>query len=292
MPFAPFACTVDSVEDLTPNMRRIRFVGEDLHLVGMERPWLDQRIKVIVPLNLQQPQLPDLDPENWWASWRATDARAIAACRTYTVRRWDRDFIDIDFAMHEGQLGPVARWAQQASTGQRIILILPTGGERRGIEYAPANAKRIILVGDETALPAIASILESTEHPDVHAFIEIPTPEDRQEFTSTASIQWCPRGERPHGVGLIEAVVRHFNVDVQLVTDTASPTSTTSKDTGLPWGTPELSSDEEAPELYVWIAGESGMVTSLRRYLTKDIGIPRNAIAFMGYWKLGVAIQS
>ncbi len=46
------------------------------------------------------------------------------------------------------------------------------------------------------------------------------------------------------------------------------------------------------PGVYAWIAGESAMVTSLRRYLVKELGMDRSQVAFMGYWRRGVAMRS
>ncbi len=69
------------------------------------------------------------------------------------------------------------------------------------------------------------------------------------------------------------------------------------------WETPTYSSSGEdvgsghAPvghdleDLYAWIAGESGLVTGLRRVLVKDLGVDRRQVAFMGYWRRGVAMR-
>ncbi|UMG94793.1 SIP domain-containing protein [Nocardioides sp. TF02-7] len=46
------------------------------------------------------------------------------------------------------------------------------------------------------------------------------------------------------------------------------------------------------PGLYAWIAGESKVVTGLRRRLVKELGIDRGQVAFMGYWREGVAMRS
>ena len=69
------------------------------------------------------------------------------------------------------------------------------------------------------------------------------------------------------------------------------------------WETPTYSSSGEAledasaqatphPGLYAWIAGESGMVTGLRRQLVRGLGIDRRQVAFMGYWRRGVSMRS
>ena len=66
------------------------------------------------------------------------------------------------------------------------------------------------------------------------------------------------------------------------------------------WETPtysssgeSLSASTEDPrlDLYAWIAGEAGLVTGLRRFLVNEIGLHRHQVAFMGYWKRGVAMR-
>ena len=66
------------------------------------------------------------------------------------------------------------------------------------------------------------------------------------------------------------------------------------------WETPTYSSSgEDVPggpgphdDLYAWIAGESKVVTGLRRHLVRGLGIDRRQVAFMGYWRQGVAMRS
>jgi NADPH-dependent ferric siderophore reductase len=66
------------------------------------------------------------------------------------------------------------------------------------------------------------------------------------------------------------------------------------------WETPTYSSSGEplstggagVPGLYAWIAGESKVVTGLRRTLVADLGLDRRQVAFMGYWRRGVAMSS
>ena len=66
------------------------------------------------------------------------------------------------------------------------------------------------------------------------------------------------------------------------------------------WETPTYSSSgEEVPAdatvvggTYAWIAGESKVVTGLRRHLVNELGFDRRQVAFMGYWRRGVAMKS
>jgi NADPH-dependent ferric siderophore reductase len=44
-----------------------------------------------------------------------------------------------------------------------------------------------------------------------------------------------------------------------------------------------------AAGVYAWLAGESRVITGLRRHLVRDLGIDRTGVAFMGYWKRGRA---
>jgi NADPH-dependent ferric siderophore reductase len=55
-------------------------------------------------------------------------------------------------------------------------------------------------------------------------------------------------------------------------------------DTETLWDLPEAAGSAGA---YVWIAAEAGVVKSLRRVLRKDLGLPKECGAFMGYWRHG-----
>src|SRR5690606_34222938 len=74
--------------------------------------------------------------------------------RTYTPRSWDADVgeLTIDFAMHP-QPGPAARWAAEARPGDVCAIAGPGGG----YDIDPA-ADPLVVIGDETAVPAIAMI--------------------------------------------------------------------------------------------------------------------------------------
>jgi NADPH-dependent ferric siderophore reductase len=40
-------------------------------------------------------------------------------------------------------------------------------------------------------------------------------------------------------------------------------------------------------DFYAWLAGESSVIKTLRRFLVSETGIDRKRVAFMGYWRLG-----
>ena len=84
--------------------------------------------------------------------------------RTYTVRRIDRDgtALDVDLVAH-GTTSPSARWLAQVRPGDPLTVLGPdemSAGRLGGIEWRPGAASSILIAGDETALPAIAGIVE------------------------------------------------------------------------------------------------------------------------------------
>ncbi|MFI1101403.1 siderophore-interacting protein [Streptomyces melanogenes] len=173
--------------------------------------------------------------------------------RTYTVRAWDaeRDELTIDFVVHgdEGLAGP---WAARAQVGDVIRLSGPGGG------YAPDPAADWhLLVGDESALPAIAAALEQLpEGAVVHAFVEVPGPEEEQKILAPDGVEvtWLHRGDAPVGDALITAV----------------------RELAFPEG-----------DVHAFVHGEAAFVKELRRHLRLDREIPRDRLSISGYWRLG-----
>ncbi|MEU2463243.1 siderophore-interacting protein [[Kitasatospora] papulosa] len=173
--------------------------------------------------------------------------------RTYTVRSWDpasRE-LAIDFVVHgdEGLAGP---WAARAQPGDQVTFLGPGGG------YAPqASAGWHLLVGDESALPAIAASLEQMpQGARVHAFVEVPDASEEQKLVAPdgVSVTWLHRGDRPVGEALVAAV------------------------TGLEF--PE-------GEVQAFVHGEAGFVKEIRRHLRLDRGVPLRQLSISGYWRLG-----
>lgn len=297
---------VRAVERVSPYFVRVTFGGDDLFEFGTPGDVFDARVKLIFPP--ASGLLPDLDRsgDDWWQSFLAVPEGERGSMRTYSVRQLRvteaGTEVDIDFVLHlePGLSGPASRWASTAAVGQELYLIGPRRGVREhgGAEYAPGTAASVVLAGDETAAPAIARILEDAPR-DLRgvAFIEVPSPPDilRIDAPSGVEVRWLPReaGEL-HGLQLIPAVLEYLGdedaADEIRVKDIEGE--------ALLWETPEYSSlGEEIPgadavaERYFWIAGESGVVTTLRRHLVKDLGVDRGQVAFMGYWRRGVAMR-
>lgn len=225
--------------------------------------------------------------------------------RTYTVREVRESGsgprVVVDFALHVGDdLGPGSRWAARAQPGDRVVLLGPRRGTPfGGIEFTGAQAARILLVADETAVPAVAGILRDLP-PGVRgdAVLEVPDEADILDVAAPTGValHWCPRGAAPRGEDVFAVIQRLVGSPIPEAGATFAAVEA-EVDPDL-WETPTYSSsgadiNPAAPstDLYAWIAGESGVVTRLRRYLVKEVGLARSQVAFMGYWRVGVAMR-
>ena len=304
-PFVLARATVTAVERVSPSFVRITFGGDQLAEFGSDGPMLDQRIKLIFPG--ASGELPTLSAgDDWYTSWLALPEESRGSMRTYSVRFVDAGAsgttsVVVDFVLHlqPGLTGPASLWASAADLGDQLLLFGPRRGRAwGGIEYAPGDARTILLAGDETAAPAIARILEDVDRSTRGvAFIEVPEGGDILEIDAPDGVElrWMSRAGRGQGEVLIPSVLDYLGAQAELDAITDAPTE------NPVWETPQFSSlGEELPEgaeagnhsdRYFWIAGESGVVTTLRRHLVKDLGIDRAQVAFMGYWRRGVAMR-
>jgi NADPH-dependent ferric siderophore reductase len=138
--------------------------------------------------------------------------------------------------------------------GDRLTVLGPAAGDNGGVDFRPPEGTGwVLLTADETALPAVAGILEWLPAGiRARAWIEVPHPEDLRQLPTDADaeITWLVRDDTPQGSDLILDAVRAAD---------------------LPGGTP-----------YAWIAGESGAVRALRRHLVGERGFDRRLVKFTG----------
>lgn len=302
--------TVTAVERLSPTFVRIELGSPALAELGVDGPIYDQRIKLIFPAaDGSLPSCRDAD-DAWLPTWFARPAEERGHMRTYSLRAVRGDGADtrmvIDFALHgtdgHGAAGPGSRWAAAAVVGDRLVTLAPRRGQfYGGIEFAPGAASRLLLVGDETAVPAVARILADLP-PGARgaAFLEVPTRADIQSVEHPIGVEltWLPREGAAYGELVHAAALTHLGTALRPL-----EVSDDEIDPDL-WETPGYSSSGEDIDdtvrvvghdldgLYAWIAGESKTVTGLRRALVKDLGVDRRQVAFMGYWRQGVAMKS
>lgn len=118
----------------------------------------------------------------------------------------------------------------------------------------------MLLVGDETALPAFASICASLPATaSGTAIIEVQADEDALEF------------EHPAGVDVVWITRPHSAVPGSLALGRL-------RDLELP----------DAP-FHAYAAGEQSLASGVRKHLVGERGVDKNAVSFCGYWKIGAA---
>ena len=304
-----FDVEVVGVRRLGPSMVRVTFGGDCLSRFGDGGSLgpRDLRVKLMFPApGHALPDLGDLSP-GWYQRWLAVDPAIRGSMRTYTVRaarvEGPDPQVDVDFVLHGegGHAGPGSGWAAQAAVGQRLTVIGPCAGTTSygGIEWHPPVAPpgasvRVVLAGDETALPAIGSILATLpEGYAGHALLEVPSASDVLTIGGGAvEVRWLPRNGRARGELLREALLEVMEGRLGATEPAPADRSELAEvdvDREILWETPE---PPRAADCYAWVAGEASVVRDLRRLLVRDLGVDRSQVAFMGYWREGRAEPS
>lgn len=250
---------VARVDRTSEHFVTITFASDEMH--AFEQLGFDQCIRVFFPRPGQTAlRLPDATGNGWIAKYYLTPGSSRPHVRNYTVRRGrpEAGEIDIEFVVH-GDDSPASAWATKARPGDEAGLFAD------GIQYLPHDeAAWNLLVGDESAVPALLSIIEHA-HETLRAevFLEVPSAADIREIDTPegVTLHWLPRdgglfaGETPGRLAL-DAV----------------------RAAELPSG-----------RAYAFVAGESGLATGLRRHLVADRGFAKEDVTFVGYWKHGKA---
>lgn len=222
--------TVMATEHLTPHMLRITLQGADL----ADFPSLaaDDHIKVLVP-----------------------DGAGNTAMRDYTPRSFskERGELVLDFALHDA--GPATQWALGARAGDPLEIAGP-----RGSRVMAGDVPHWLLIGDETALPAIGRRLEEAsagEHFTV--FATIPGPEDEQSFATSAQL------------------------DVTWVYGAADDAGREARLMEALHGT------DIAAGTFIWIATEGRLARQIRAHFIEERGHSPSWLKAAGYWVRGEA---
>lgn len=249
-------------KQISPNFVRVTIGGDDLR--GFTAMGFDHWFRMFLPdPELTGFRLPTSAGHLWYAQFKLIPKDVRPVLRNYTVREFrpagglfgDGPELDIDFASH-GDLGPASAWANSCAPGD------PLGLLDEGLIYNPTpDARWHLLVGDESALPAIVGILRSVDPGlPVRAYIEIPHTDDRQDVPvgEHAEVHWLVRDDPSAKPG-----------ELALATVRAAD---------LPDG-----------PSYTFVAGESDLATGVRRHLVNDRRVPKSDIAFTGYWRHGHA---
>ncbi|MCX8999600.1 siderophore-interacting protein [Rhizobiaceae bacterium BDR2-2] len=220
--------TVLSAVSLTPNMIRITLGGDELE--GFTSLSAGDHVKLFVP-----------------------DGQGGTAMRDYTPRHYDphNRTLVLDFAVHEA--GPATQWALGVRPGDPAQI-----GGPRGSQVIGGPIRAWVLIGDETALPAIGRRIEEMEAGvPVTSIVAVPGTQDEQTFETAAALtaHWVHRTDATDAAAIIERL----------------------RDVPLEPGT------------FVWLAAEGSVAKAIRAYLVGERNHPLAWLRASGYWVKGKA---
>jgi len=178
--------------------------------------------------------------------WVALTVPGQFQTRYYTVRSFADGELTLDVVVHDH--GLVTEWAAGDCVGDTV-----TVSEPKGSFAMPPTAQWLLLVGDLTALPAMARIIESTPGLPVRAWAEVPDGELAGYVAGDADLTWL--APPPDTESATAEIVR-----------------------GIDW---------PAGEGYFWMAGESAQMRAIRKHLMREVKLPTTAYDVMGYWRGG-----
>lgn len=175
--------------------------------------------------------------------------------RTYTVRKFDAmtQELSIDFVAH-GDDGPASRWASHAQPGDFLGFAGPSAPKVSHFE-----ADWYLVAADPSAIPVAAVALEAMPRDAKGvAIFEITSKEDRQDIDIPEGIDvhWLIQSDPHQASGAQEELIRSLN-----------------------WPTGRVQT---------CIAGESGVIRSLRGFLANEKQAPKEDTYISGYWKIGL----
>jgi NADPH-dependent ferric siderophore reductase len=230
----PKRTIVERIDRLTPEMLSIAVKGDDLAGFATARPGAHMKL---------------LFPDS---GWNAADPEAPRPpSRTYTPRRYDaaRGTLEIEFVMHGG--GLASNWAERARVGDTLYVAGPGGGYD-----VPPEIKAMVLVVDESALPAAGMIVEALPLAcQITALCEIAGAAEERPLSPVRSVAptWLHRGAAPANA-LLEKAVAGLNAPV---------------------------------DCYWWIACEAGAMRRIKAHLLKERHVAPQRLHTRGYWLLG-----
>eukprot|EP00913_Durusdinium_trenchii_P026833 g25168.t1 len=220
---------VRAIDYVTPQMLRVTLADDSLS--DFVSAAADDHIKLFIPGPGSEPEM-----------------------RDYTPRRYSNDerTLVVDFAVHEA--GPATQWALEARPGTPLTIGGPRGSAViRGVS-------KWVLVGDETALPAIGRrIEEASSGETMTCIVAVASKSEEQSFDTEADLRmhWIhrPLANPTDASGIIAALEQ-----VELTDDT-----------------------------FVWVAAEATVARAVRSYLVEARAHPLQWIKAAGYWALGRA---
>lgn len=234
---------------VSPRLVSVTVTGPALE--GFAIPEPTSHVKVFLPQPGQdEPKLPEQTADG--PVQPADDERPVV--RTYTPVRFDpaSQTLELQFVLHG--TGPASEWAEKAKPGDKLAVAGPGGrfvlGEATGNWW---------LAADESAIPAVATLLEAlpaSAVADVH--IEVADASDEITFDSQAktTVTWHHRRD-PKAFGAeLDAAARAADI---------------------------------GEDTRIWVACEAAAMRGIRRYFRNEKGLPLSSMTTRGYWRAGEA---
>ncbi len=239
--------TVIRTEWLTPGLVRVTLGGGGLDDFAMI-PDTDTYINIAIPPR-GAPYGTVFDPAEIQKSFTKD---LWPARRRYTIRafRADPAEIDVDFVVH-GDSGIAGPWAAEARAGDKLVFTGPAGG------YRPdPTTDWHLMIGDESALPAIAASLEAL--PDralalVRLVCDSPAHRVELDSPATLDVQWSYREDEPDAGHLLLKATQELE---------------------FPQG-----------RVHAFVHGEAEEIRGIRRHLLVDRGLARSNMSCSPYWR-------
>jgi len=244
----PRPVEVVAVENVAPRMVSVTFGGEALR--GFAQPAPTAHIKVMFPDASGELVIPEAGPDGgalWPEGYRPT-------MRTYTPLRYDAEANRLEVWFVDHGEGLASSWAMSAKVGDRAAI----GGPGGRFQLDP-SVRHYWIGGDESALPAVAMLLEALpESATAEVHLEVAGPDDEIGAMPThagATVVWHHRQPRAWGAELEKS----------------------------------LAASELFAGTHVWVAGEASSIRRMRSHLLTERGLDRTSFTTRGYWRLGEA---
>ncbi len=244
---------VVAVADINPHLRQITFGGGDL-----ATSFAPNGPDCFFFLLLPPPGRTEvgIDRSFTWEAHAQMSAEDQPVGAYYTVRRWRPEQAELDtwMVLHgdDDHTGPASGWAKRAMPGDEVALWGP-----RSAFHPPEGTDRLLLVADETGLPAVAGILG-----------------------------WLPEGMSATVVAEVAHEAEHQDlpdrdgVDVVWLHRDGAPAGTTTLLVDAVRGLPPLGGQP-----YVFGGGEARAMTAVRRHVRDERGLERDDVSLIAYWR-------
>ena len=237
---------VSAVSRVVPNIVRVTLTGPDL--AGFASAGPTDHMKVFFP----DPEtgiltLPEVGPDGM-----RRGVEGVVISRDYTPRAVRPGELDLDIVTH-GVEGPASAWAELADVGDELGIAGP-----RSSRLVPEGVERLVVVADETALPATARWLDLLPAGvPVTALLHVADETVESYFDPATAAR------------LDAEWITHADGHTQLEESLRS-----------------LGRIGEGT--FVFLAGEADILVPLRRYLRHELFLPAEQVSASGYWRRGV----